>query len=457
MTISLTTRLAAGFILVMAGAHIGICVYLDHAFQQEFLAEDRRELAMHAAFVQQVLAEQPSFDSLRENPQRLLDAMATHPRLEFVLRDASGDTVVSSYGARSVAESILAQTRARTNSADFDDTISHLGRVWRPLVTSGFLGDTARTSIAAVLALDITEREHFANRYRLRLVMAAIVAIAIAGLVGFPLARSGLAPIDTMARRAREISSSRLDERLPVDNIPSELVVLAVAFNQALERLQDSFRRLSQFTSDVAHELRTPIGNVLGEAQVTLKRSRSPTEYCAALESIVEECEHVSDLIEGMLILARADNAQIGLDRRTIDGRSEVNLVVDYFSGVLAEKQIDLRLHGDADIWADPELLRRCVSNLLSNAVQHTPPGGAIDVSISVIADENVACIEISNTGPGVPVEAQDRIFDRFVRGKELRRDAARGAGLGLAIVRAIMQMHGGTVKVRQKGPRSSP
>lgn len=452
--LSLTARLTGGFITVLVVAHIGICVYLDYAFQEEFATEDRRELATHAAFIQQMLAEQRSFEEVKVSQKRLLDAKAPHPRLEFVLSDPQGNTLESSYEARSLGDNIVRQTRTRRNMADLMEKLTYRGRTWRALVTSGTLRNSAYPSIAIVLALDVTERENFIRRYRPRLVTAAVVAIAVAGLVGLPLVRSALSPLGTMARQAREISSNRLNERLPVAAVPRELQILSEAFNETLGRLEDSFRRLSQFSSEVAHELRTPISNLMGEAQVALRRARTVTEYQTVLESAIEECQRVERLVDAMLFLARADNAQIALNRELLDGRQEVARLARDYDRLLTECGVEVRIAGSAQIWADSELLRRAVANLIDNAIVHTPRREVIQISLG-IGPESSSLVEISNPGPGIAPNALPRLFDRFYRIDEVGKPAARGFGLGLAIVRTIMQLHGGSASVRSapEGP----
>lgn len=452
--VALTVRLTVGFVIVLVTAHVGICIYLDYTIQEEFSTEDRREFAGSAAFVGQVLAEQRSFEELRANPQRLLDAKTLHQRLNYVLSDSRGHTIESSYQARSLADSVWARARTSRGAGAPMGTFTHEGRIWRALVTSDALGDAEHTPIAIMLALDVTERENFARRYRSRLVGAAVVAAVIAGLVGFPLVRRALFPLDAMARRAGEISASRLDERLPVDGVPRELQELSMAFNHALERLQDSFRRLSQFSSDLAHELRTPIGNLMGEAQVTLRRARTAPEYQAVLASAVEECERLDRIIDAMLFLARADNPQTALHRKLLDGRQEVVHVAEYYEGLLAEHGLELRIEGNAAIYADPELLRQALSNLVINAIRHTPRGETIGVSLALAPDASVL-VEISNPGSGIPANVLSRVFDRFFRIDEARGGSERGSGLGLAIVRSIMQLHGGSASVRStpEGP----
>jgi two-component system heavy metal sensor histidine kinase CusS len=453
--ISLTARLTVGFVALLAVAHIGICVYLDYALQAEFLGEDRRELGNQALFVRQVVAEGRSLREVQADP-RLLEARALHPRFSFALRDAQGRMVESSYNAGSLIDAAAAAKSASGRVSDLLRTVVRGERVWRVLLSEASLGDEARTPVAVVVGLDVTEREDFARRYRSRLAVAAVVAAAAAGLIGLPLVRTALTPLNVMARRAGAISAARLGERLPEEGVPSELQGLSAAFNQTLERLEDSFRRLSQFSSDLAHDLRTPIGNLMGEAQVALRRARTAEEYQAVLASAVEEYERLNRMIEDMLFLARADNAQAGLHRTALEVAVEVGRVAEYYEGLLAERGVALKVQGKAALWADPELLRRALSNLISNAIAHTPAGGEIEVALAQDRDGSVR-IEVSNPGPGIPAQALPHIFDRFFRADAARGGSDKGSGLGLAIVQSIMRLHGGSATAHSvRGERTT-
>lgn len=441
-TVSLTARIVIGFVALLVVGHLGIWAYLDYSIQDEFSSHDRRELEGIEASVKQVLAEHSSFEELRSRPQQLFDAKRLHQRLNFVLVDSHGQTIESSYEARFLTGSDWRRTNEPMRE------FKHEGRVWQTLVTSGILGDSARSSISVLLALDVTERDTFTERYRIKLVIAALLLAAFATLVSFPLVQGALSPLDAMARRAAEISTSRLNERLPVDRVPRELRGLSAAFNETLERLQDSFRRLSEFSSDLAHELRTPIGNMMGEAEIALRFPRTGSEYQAVLASEIEECVLVIRMIDTMLFLARADNAQVVLHQELLNGRAEITRIADAYGAMLADSKLTLQIEGNADIWADPVLLQRALSNLVVNAIAHTDRGGVITVSLSTNIDANVL-VEVSNPGAGIPVDVLPRVFDRFFRIEGTSNRENRGAGLGLAIVRSIMQLHGGFASVR--------
>ena len=274
------------------------------------------------------------------------------------------------------------------------------GRELRVLTQWSELGDPAKTPVNIVLALDVTHRGEIVRRYRERIVFAVVIAALAAGLLGALVARTGLAPLRSLARRAGAISASRLNERLPSAGVPSELRELAGAFNRTLQRLEDSFRRLSQFSADLAHDLRTPIGNLLGEAQVALNRPRTAAEYEAVIASSVEELERINRMIDGMLFLARSDDVQASLDLRPVDASAEVDRLIEYYEGLASEAGVGIRRVGDLTLRADATLFRRAIANLVSNAIAHTPRGSEITVALGAVPDGG-AEVAVSNPGPG--------------------------------------------------------
>jgi two-component system heavy metal sensor histidine kinase CusS len=260
----------------------------------------------------------------------------------------------------------------------------------------------------------------------------------------------GAKRLETAASR---ISAEALHERLPLEGAPTELVESTIAFNRMLDRLQRAFERLSVFSSDLAHDLRTPIGNLLGEAQVALSRPRSADEYRAVLESAVEEYERLSRMIGNMLFLARADNEQANVSASWVGARAALEHVIAYFEQIAEEQGVVLQatLHAAFGIperlWADETMLNRALSSLVSNALRYAARGTRVDLSVVVDARQ-ARVIEVSNEGPAIPAEHQARIFERFFRAEASREGSASGSGLGLAIVRSIMELHGGTATV---------
>jgi two-component system heavy metal sensor histidine kinase CusS len=221
---------------------------------------------------------------------------------------------------------------------------------------------------------------------------------------------------------------------------------LAQSLNDMLARLQDAFMRLSDFSSDIAHELRTPVSNLMTQTQVALSKARSADEYRGILESNAEEFEHMARMISDMLLLAKAQNGLVIPHREQIDLAAEMRALFDYYDAVAAEKNLHLILEGAGAVSADRLMLRRALGNLLSNAVRHSGVGTRLRVNIGNRAD--AVSIAIENTGDTIAPEYLERVFDRFFRVDPSRQRSGEGTGLGLAITRSIVLAHGGTIAV---------
>lgn len=273
------------------------------------------------------------------------------------------------------------------------------------------------------------------------------VAAALAGALGWAAVRRGLAPLQAIRQGAAGITASRLHYRLAVDSVPVELAALAQTLNDMLARLEDSFVRLKEFSSDLAHELRTPITNLMTETQVALTKARSADEYRDVLASNAEEYERLARMIGDMLFLAQADNGLIVPNREPVDLAREVRELFDFFDALAEEKSLQLSLSGSAHISGDKVMLRRALANLLSNAIRHTPQAGSIRVRIE--RENGSTKLAIENSGEPIPTEHLSRLFDRFYRVDPSRHGSGEGAGLGLAITRSIIRAHGGEISVK--------
>jgi two-component system heavy metal sensor histidine kinase CusS len=291
-----------------------------------------------------------------------------------------------------------------------------------------------------------------------------LATFAIFPLVGYQIARHGIRPVEEMATTARHISSTNLRERILAEGYPSELASLASTFNQMLDRLEESFERISRFSADIAHDLRTPVNNIRGEAEVALARARSAGEYRDVIESCLEEAVRLSDLIGDLLFLARAESPLTHLRRERVDVGELLGGVREYYEASAADSGVSLTTTvADKPVVAelDRTLLQRAVGNLVSNALAHTPPGGAVVLETSADfsntdfsttdssnKDFSTIRIEVSDTGVGIPAEALPRVFDRFFRVDSSRSQGSGGTGLGLAIVQSIALLHGGNVEI---------
>lgn len=275
------------------------------------------------------------------------------------------------------------------------------------------------------------------------------VLLAFAAFAGYQLARKVLSPVEQMARQAEQITAENLDQRLPVQNPDDELGHLARVINNVLDRLERSFEQLRRFTSDASHELRTPLAAIRSVGEVGLQKARSAADYQDAIGSMLEEVTRLTGLVESLLTMSRADAGQHQLNMSSFSlmelMRESANLIE-----VLAEERSQaLNVRGDSDVFVsgDRLLLRQAVINILHNAVKYSPAGGTISVWGGLSA-EGHPVIKVTDSGPGIPVEHREKVFDRFYRVDAGRTREAGGAGLGLAIANWAVQVQGGRIRI---------
>jgi two-component system heavy metal sensor histidine kinase CusS len=273
---------------------------------------------------------------------------------------------------------------------------------------------------------------------------AGVIASA---LIAVTVTRRGLRPLAEMRRSLERVQPAHLNERIEPDHWPRELQPMAVSFDAMLARLEDSFTRLSQFSADLAHELRTPIGNMLGEAQVALTRQRSSNEYRAVIESAATECERLSRIIDSLLFLARAESAEQQISRSSFNACAAVEKIISFYQTLAEDRHVEIACTGGAEIFADPILFNRAIGNLIDNALRFTPENGSIRIAIRAVA--HAVEISVSDNGSGIAPEHLPRVFDRFYRADPSRSSA--GTGLGLSLVKSIVDLHGGSVSIESQ------
>jgi len=320
------------------------------------------------------------------------------------------------------------------------------GRATLPVPPAG--SEPAAWEIQAAVNIDYTYA--LLSAYRRDLIAVVVVGLLLAGASGAWVARRGLLPLAEITHVTERIGAQQLADRLKLSAWPTELTALAFAYNRMLDRLQESFERLSQFSADLAHELRTPINNLVGEAQVALSQPRSAGEYERVLQSGLEEHARLTRMIDSMLFLARAEEIQATLQRQTLQARSVLLAVVEFFDPLAQEQQVSLRCEGETQLSADALLLRRALSNLLSNALRYTPPGGKVTVQAQQMPDGG-GMVRVMDSGIGIAPEHLPKLGDRFYRIDPARSDSTAGAGLGLAIVKSIMHLHGGRLQIESE------
>ncbi|WP_439125623.1 MAG: heavy metal sensor histidine kinase [Pseudomonas rhizophila] len=296
------------------------------------------------------------------------------------------------------------------------------------------------------LLLDITHHQHFLQRMQ-RLIWLTVGLSALAtALLGAWAARRGLRPLRRMGAIAGSVSARSLNARLPEEHMPAELAELAHSINDMLRRLDDAFQRLSAFSADIAHELRTPLSNLLTHTQVTLTRERSLEDYREALHSNLEELQWMAQLVNDMLYLAKADHGLLAPSREPLELAQEVDLLLEFFAPLAEDAHVRLSREGNGRIDGDRSMLRRALSNLLDNALRFTPDGG--EVRVHIVEGVGQMHVNVENSGDGISAHLLPRLFDRFYRADPARQEgSSEHAGLGLAITRSIVRAHGGQIR----------
>ncbi len=297
------------------------------------------------------------------------------------------------------------------------------------------------------LAQDRSSDKQVEKNFALLFIAVLFGGVVASALIAIIVTRRGLRPLREMTESLGRIGPDQLKERIGSTGWPHELQPLAIAFDQMLKRLDDSFTRLSQFSADLAHELRTPIANMLGEAQVALTRDRTAADYRETIESTVAECERLSRIVDNLLFVARVDAAREPIARKQFDARAAVEKIAAFYQTVADDHHVTISCSGDGQICADPDLFERAVGNLLDNALRFTAAHGSIHIGL---AKRNTDFeVSVSDNGCGIGAEHLPRVFDRFYRAESSR--SSDGAGLGLALVKSIVDLHGGSAKIESE------
>lgn len=289
----------------------------------------------------------------------------------------------------------------------------------------------------------MTERTRTLAMYRNHIILVASAATLLTALLAWFFTRRGLKPLRRLADETASMDIRFLSRRIGITHAPSELRELIDAFNAMLDRLEINVKQLSQVSADMAHDLRTPIGILLGQTEVALRQPRDNDYYQNLLGSNFEELQRLSKMIDNMLFLARAGDAGHAIQRAALPLSAEFERLSDYFEGPAEERGLTL-VYGrePASAWADPELLRRALANLLANAVRYADAGTAVVLQAEQLPAGTT--ISVENSGPDIAPQHLERLFDRFYRADASRTGDANASGLGLSIVRSIMMLHQG-------------
>jgi two-component system heavy metal sensor histidine kinase CusS len=325
------------------------------------------------------------------------------------------------------------------------------GKPYRTVVARVYRGKDQAQLWTIQLAMDLSQELEILSQQRVWVWVLLAVAAILCARAGIAAAKWGTQPLREVSETARHIGSSTLNERIRTEGYPREIESLAATFNAMLQRLEDSFLRLSRFSADIAHELRTPVNNIRGESEVALAQPRNIDEYRETLGSCLEESVRLSELIDSLLFLARSESPGQHLKRQRQNIATLLSNVQDYYEAAAADSGVTLRLECEGEVIGDVDgpLLQRALGNLVSNALAHTGAGGT--VLLSAAQQPQHLHIEVRDTGSGIAVDSLPKVFERFYRADPARARRSGGSGLGLSIMRQIVLLHGGDVKIQSE------
>lgn len=426
---------------------------IQQSIERHFAEQDAEELQVVADAVQSSLSNYFSAVDIDRDDgtldEVLLTTLSGYPGIYLTVVQRNGSTLFSMPGpdlselvaATTVVEEINSTTLFMwmTNEETFRGAVVSMEI---PLQSSN-LG--AAESFIVAVASTMEFHMSFTSSFNRTLWGIMITASLITIIAAWIAVVQGHAPLRYVSNKIRSVDSNQLNLRLDSGQVPVELAELVSSFNDMIERMEDVFHQLTDYSADIAHELRTPITNITTQTQVVLNQARSNDEYREILYSNLEEYERMAKMVNDLLMLAKTDN---GLHKPTftqVDLCQEIHELFEYFEALSDERKVALRLEGACQLIAgDREMIRRTLNNLVSNAIRHTAENGTVSISLRDAEEEVV--ISITNPGPDIPPQHLARLFDRFYRADPSRQ--GEGIGLGLAIAKSIIEIHDGAISV---------
>ena len=442
--VSLTLRLTVLFATVSTVVLLALGYLIGGTVAQHFVEQDLDLLGGKLDSTRRLLESVHDEAGLAGVPQALDDALLGQRGLAIAVAAPDGRVLFATRDAE-LPETLLAHP-ADQKAVFPVEWRSARGIPMRGIAQRVATGIPGAPPAVVAVAIDIAHHERYMADFRVTLWSFVAVAALLSGVLGWLVARRGLAPLQAIRRKTEDITAERLDARLMADDVPAELAALVDALNAMLARLEVSFRRLSDFSSDLAHEFRTPVSNLMMQSQVVLSRPRDAETYREVLASSVEEYERLSRMIADMLFLAKADEGRIVPSRERLELAPLLDDLLEFHRFLAEDKAVAIVRIGDGTIHGDALMIRRAIGNLLSNALRYVPAGGWIEAAVR--SDAGQVRIEIANSGEPIPAEHLTRLFDRFYRVDAARTGEGGHSGLGLAIVKSIVEAQGGRVTV---------
>lgn len=440
MKLSISKRLALLFALVMALIMSVSAVMLHSSLKESLKGQMTHELTLRHFVLDPVVAKYESRADWIGLHKKFDDLTPSDKRVRhWVL---GGDTYFSYGGPMPDGQdwSNRPDGTAVMNIADKDPMF---------LMIKTIPATTNRPELRFIIGLDYTPFRATLGEFTETLIMTSACAMLLAALMGYWVARAGLAPVRRLSQQANNLPPGDSKQRLDTTALPNELQELATSFNGALSRQETAWRQLEGFNANVAHELRTPLTNLIGQTQVALAHERDLNELQDLLQSNLEELERMGGIVNDMLFLAGAESGERTTELSEVSLQEESLKTVEYLEPVLVEKNLLLNIQGDMRILIDKRLFHRSLANLLQNAARYAPVSSTLTINLA--RKETYVEISVSNEGEQIDNTHLQRLFERFYRADAARARSDSHHGLGLSIVRAVASMHGGIVFARSE------
>tara|TARA_R110001583_G_scaffold157548_1_gene309497 strand:+ start:22055 stop:23515 length:1461 start_codon:yes stop_codon:yes gene_type:complete len=464
---SLTLRLTCFFSVAAITGLVSLSLFLNHEISTYFKAEDAHALKNRAYLIRDIISKNNFNREFSDITKKMVELEGVAIRIDnpdddVVLYISDNirfpDSVINGDNQNFIESNLEQEISELHNNRllqkpptnDMEEKIlqwEDQGQSYRGMQFRFTFDDIAQSTVIATVALNTSHRRGFLSAFEAALIKFTIIAALISGALQWLLTYQGLRPLKVLSKKATLISGKNIKQRMPVNNLPIEIAGLSETLNNMLDRLDESFHRLENFSSDIAHELRTPISNLMMQTQVVLSKPRNTDEYLMALGSNVEEFERLARMISDMLFLANADNDQLLLSSAPLILEQEINDLFEFYDALAEDRNIRLVLTGNAQVQGDKLMLRRAFNNLISNAIHHSFEGS--EITINIQAHKQGAVVEVINNGETIPTEVLTHLFNRFYRADKARTSSSfERVGLGLAITQSIAKAHGGSISV---------
>ncbi|WP_272538969.1 Cu(+)/Ag(+) sensor histidine kinase [Providencia sp. PROV197] len=437
--VSILTRL-----VILIGATLSLALLLFswimiNSVVLHFKQQDEYTLSQINLTISSLLSE--NSDPQNEQFSRIQTILNEHQDIAVYLSDNQGNTLVSPNTNKEIIKALKNYNIEKDNHDQYLENY----RIAESHIQVRVPNDTKKYRLVTALSLNF--HHDYLNSLINNLIISAVLLCLLTVIIVYFLVIKGLKPLKEVSDKIKNVTSENLSIRLDPTSVPKELKQLTESFNQMIVKIEDVFVRQTNFSADIAHEMRTPITNLMTETQISLNKNRTKEELVEVLYSNLEEYNRLSRMISDMLFLAQADDNMLIPEKKLIHIKAEIELIFDYFEYLAEDNEIKLKLIGDAEpIMADKDMLRRAITNLISNAIRYTPKGDSVSINISNI--KNGIELIISNPGVKIPEEHLPKLFDRFYRVDKSRQRKNEGSGIGLAIVKSIILAHKGYITV---------